>query len=185
MDIQTRMLIIEGCLELRLADSPELKSWLQRTEYKWLSHDVINEILALISQEVQRKLVILIQDAKYYSVIVDETSDISVTEQVSVCFQLVDSDLLVHELFTGFYETTKTTAETLYTILKDVLMRYSLNLDDCRSQCYDGASNISGHLSGLQSRVAAEDPRALYVHCSAHSLNLVVQDFFADQQYDT
>ena len=44
---------------------------------------------------------ILIQDAKYYSMLVDETSDISVTEQVSVCFRLVDSNLLVHELFTG------------------------------------------------------------------------------------
>ena len=119
---------------------------------------------------------ILIQDAKYYSVLVDDTSDISVTEQASGWFQLVDSDLLVHKLFTGFYETTTTTAGTLYTILKDVLMKYSLNLDNCRGQWYDGASNMSGHLSGLQSRVAAEEPRALYVHCTAHSLNLVVQD---------
>lgn len=35
---------------------------------------------------------------------------------------------------------------------------------------------MSGRVTGLQSRVLKEEPRALYVHCSAHNLNLVVQD---------
>ena len=35
---------------------------------------------------------------------------------------------------------------------------------------HDGASNTSGHLSGVASRLKQE-PRAFYVHCIAHCLN--------------
>lgn len=45
-----------------------------------------------------------------------------------------------------------------------------------RGQCYDGTFNMSGKITGLRTRVLEVEPRALYVHCSAHSLNLVVQD---------
>ena len=35
------------------------------------------------------------------------------------------------------------TAETITTIIKDVLCRLGLDLMDCRGQAYDGASNMS------------------------------------------
>ena len=35
---------------------------------------------------------------------------------------------------------------------------------------------MSGEISGLQTRIQELEPRALYVHCSAHCLNLCVQD---------
>lgn len=41
-------------------------------------------------------------------------------------------------------------------------------------QGYDGASNMSGHLKGVQTIIRATYPKALYVHCVAHSLNLAV-----------
>ena len=41
---------------------------------------------------------------------------------------------------------------------------------------YDGASNMAGHLSGVAVRLQREEPRAHYVHCLAHSLNLCLQE---------
>jgi len=41
-------------------------------------------------------------------------------------------------------------------------------------QGYDGASNMSGHLKGVQTIIRETYPKALYVHCVAHSLNLAV-----------
>ncbi|XP_025197467.1 uncharacterized protein LOC112596191 [Melanaphis sacchari] len=46
----------------------------------------------------------------------------------------------------------------------------------CRGQAYDGASTISGRFSGLQSRVKELNPLAMYIHCCAHNLNLVLID---------
>ena len=42
-------------------------------------------------------------------------------------------------------------------------------------QTYDGASLMSGHLSGLQKCVLDKYPMALFVHCYAHVLNLMLQ----------
>ena len=56
------------------------------------------------------------------------------------------------------------------------MVRLSLPVERCRGQCYDGASNMSGRCSGVATRIQQEEPRALYVHCMGHSLNLAVQD---------
>ena len=83
-----------------------------------------------------------------------------------------------HEDFVGMYETGSTTAEILTLLIKDALSRFGLDLRNCRGQAYDGASNMSGRLSGVQARISAQYPKAIYmyVHCFCHSLNLAVQD---------
>jgi len=44
-------------LKLRSKDSKELEGWLMRTKIKWISHEVQNEILSLLSQYVQTYLI--------------------------------------------------------------------------------------------------------------------------------
>ena len=44
------------------------------------------------------------------------------------------------------------------------------------SQGYDGASAMSGCCSGVQQRIRELVPQAIYVHCHAHCLNLVLVD---------
>lgn len=133
-------------------------------------------MISLLSKCVQKNLIGQIKNCKYYSIILDETTDSSCKEQVSICFRIVDKKLNVFELFLGFFETKFTDAATLYSLLTNVLSQFELDLSDCRGQCYDGAANVSGHITGLQKRINNVEPRALYVHCSAHTLNLVVQD---------
>lgn len=48
---------------------------------------------------------------------------------------------------------------------------------DCEflyGQGYDGASNMSGQFQGVQAHIRVKYPKAIYVHCAAHSLNLAV-----------
>jgi hypothetical protein len=42
------------------------------------------------------------------------------------------------------------------------------------AQAYDGASVMSGKDNGVQKQVRDIHPAALYVHCMAHKLNLVI-----------
>jgi len=47
------------------------------------------------------------------------------------------------------------------------------------AQCYNGASVMSGEVSGLQARfreIHKNAVVAVYVHCHAHRLNLVIVD---------
>ena len=170
-------------LLLRTEDVPELKSWLSRNTYKWMSHDILNEMISLFSQKLQHSILQSIKQSIYFSIIIDETSDISMKEQVSMCFRFVQKNLKIEEMFLGFYETSSTTSSTLFEIVKDALTRFELNITNCRGQCYDGAANVSGRENGLQKKLLSIEPRAIFVHCTAHNLNLVVQD--AMQNIDT
>lgn len=78
--------------------------------------------------------------------------------------------------FWGILWDTSDDAKTLFTTVKDALLRFNFYISYCRGQCYDGAADVSGVLSELQARVQLEKPRAVYVHCIAHCLNLVMQD---------
>ena len=58
-----------------------------------------------------------------------------------------------------------------------MLTTLDLPINDLRGQCFDGASNVSRVYNGLQAKIRAIESRVLFVHCQAHSLNLVTQVF--------
>lgn len=81
--------------------STELQSWLARNESKWLSHDILNEMTELFAHDVLRTLKYInkkIKRAEFFSIIMDETADITVKEQVAVCFHVVTECLEIEEL---------------------------------------------------------------------------------------
>lgn len=113
-------------LHLRSNDDATLKAWLERSQYKWISHDIINEVLSLMSLYVQRELQKEITNYPFYAIMVDETSDVSKKEQMSVNIRIVDERLNIREIILGFYECTFTIAETLFEIVTDALQRFQL-----------------------------------------------------------
>ena len=51
-----------------------------------------------------------------------------------------------------------------------------LELSDCRGQSYDNGANMKGKHSEVQARMLDINPKAVYVPCANHTLNLVVVD---------
>ena len=60
--------------------------------------------------------------------------------------------------------------------MTDALLRLNTELSNLRAQFYDDASNMTGIHNGVQARIRQEQPKAIYVHCTNHSLNLALQD---------
>ena len=60
--------------------------------------------------------------------------------------------------------------------IKDVLLRLNLPISKVRGQCYDGAATMAGCISGVATRMNADEPRAIFTHCYGHSLNLACCD---------
>ncbi|KAJ8875959.1 hypothetical protein PR048_023867 [Dryococelus australis] len=112
----------------------------------WLSHDIQNEILQVLSLTVVQNLNQDIKKNTYFVFIVDETTDNSTKEQVSISLQNVNDNFDVFEDFIGLYETSSTTGHTLAASIEDVLLMLDLPIEDYRGQCYDGATNMSGHI---------------------------------------
>lgn len=162
-------------LEERACTNLDIAGWLNR-KVNFLSHDSQNELLSIMASMVQRQMVEEALDSRFVSVIADGTTDLSAKEQLSVCLRFVGDDLVPKELFMGLYECPNATAETLAKAVVDVLQRLLGGTDTLRGQCYDGASNMSGRISGVQARIGRMQPQAVYVHCSNHALDLALTE---------
>jgi len=155
-------------------DKPGMVRWLER-KVAFTSPLVQNEILQLFAHAVVKGIASRVADAKRFAIIVDGTQDISRKEQLAICLRYVDSEYMPHEDFVGLYEPPDTSGATIANCIKDVLTRLNLSLSDLRGQTYDGAANMSGKYRGCQAIIAEAQPRALFVHCGAHCVNLVSQ----------
>ena len=100
-------------LKVRCEDVPELKNWMNRQGYKWVHNTIVNEIVDMMAEEIRQKILFEIKKEKYFALMLDETSDISKLEQVSVCDRSVDENLSVHEYSMAFFSTPNAKSETL------------------------------------------------------------------------
>ena len=67
-------------LKCRTTDVEGLEAWISSGKY--LSHEVTNEIVELMAHHLLRNLLGAIRIAKYFSIIADETQDVSGLETV-------------------------------------------------------------------------------------------------------
>lgn len=166
-------------LKLTSSSDPALAEWLQRKSSKYTGHNMQNEILQVMAHRIIRGIACEMQ-SEFFTIMVDETTDTSTVEQMTIVLRWVSDQLETHEDFVGMYALEKADATTIVAVIKDVCTRLNLPLDHCRGQCYDGASVMRGHRNGVAVQLLAENPRALYTHCYGHALNLACQDMIKD-----
>ena len=168
-------------LKLRAQDDPRIDRWLVKRTDKYTSADIQNEILKVMSLKVMslnvlRTVVSALHSAQFVSIMVDETTDASNTEQVVICLRWVDSGLEAYEEFAGLYQVPNTKASTIIMVVRDVLSRFNISFSHLSGQCYDGASSMASSRSGVATLVQQEEPRAVFTHCYRHALNLACSD---------
>ncbi|KAI0492420.1 hypothetical protein KFK09_026692 [Dendrobium nobile] len=139
----------------------------------------------LIAPEIQKEITeaaaievsnVIINELKnnVFAVLLDESRDISVKEQVAVALRYVDTRGCIIERFIGIVHVGDTTAPTLKLAIEHLFAKYGLSLTQLRGQGYDGASNMRGEFNGLKTLIMKENPSAYYVHCFAHQLQLAL-----------
>uniref|UniRef100_H3AQA2 DUF4371 domain-containing protein n=1 Tax=Latimeria chalumnae TaxID=7897 RepID=H3AQA2_LATCH len=142
----------------------------------YLSHHIQNDVIHALATEVLSAINHEVQEAKFFSVIVDSTIDIGHVDQFSPSLRYVNATGQAVEHFITFHDLPGSSAEDFFSILESSLETLNINMVHCRGQAYDGASTMSGNISGLQSRAKEVSPTALFVHCCAHNLNLALMD---------
>ena len=136
---------------------------------KYTSPSIQNEIISLCESEK-----ILESIPKYWSLMADETQDISTSEQVSFCVHYVNAGNEICEEFSGFIKISKRDAETIAEAIVSTIQQWGLDMSCLVGQGYDGASVMSSSNNGVQAKVKVLYPNATYVHCRSHVLNLAI-----------
>ena len=112
---------------LRSEDNTKLVDWMKQKTDKYTSADIQNEMVKVMALRVLRKIAGSLQSAPYFTVMVDEITDVSNVEQVVICIRWVSEKFEVQEELVGLYKVPSTGAEIIYAAITDV-MCYILRL---------------------------------------------------------
>ena len=97
----------------------------------------------------------------------------STKEKLSIIVRLDSGINIVERLLKCVDVSTDRTAATLIGVIKGILDQHTgITNNKLIMQTYDGASVMSGHISGVQTLMCQWYPFAYFVHCAAHRLNL-------------
>ena len=133
-----------------------------------------NEIIEIIGQDIiSKNLLEEIKVAKLYSITADKVTSHN-KGQLALCAHFIDKNNDVREEFIAFIHLPRITGEVIAETIVSTLQGLGLEIENVRGQGYDGAANMSSDNVGAQRRIREHSPKAVYVHCSGHCLNLVI-----------
>ena len=130
-------------LDLMASLNPHFKTHLDKAREHsknatYLSSDIQNELLDISAGLVRETIVNEVKKAGIFSIGIDETSDVSRPEQVSIVLRYVDSTGEIQELLLEMEHVSSTTAEALLDLVKVVFDSFGLELKNLKGQFYDG-----------------------------------------------
>uniref|UniRef100_A0A8P4KMU2 Zinc finger MYM-type protein 1 n=1 Tax=Dicentrarchus labrax TaxID=13489 RepID=A0A8P4KMU2_DICLA len=122
----------------------------------------LNEMIECCSQELTENIISEIKGANMYAIMADVARD-GKTEQLALCVRYVSVEGAVKERFLALTEVSQFDATSITAAIENQLVKKGIDQLKCVAQTYDGAAVMSG-----------DHPEAIYVHCYAHELNLVL-----------
>ena len=97
-----------------------------------------------------------LRSANFFTIIVDEATDVANISRLTLCIQWVDDKLDCRKDFIRLYSLDVANAKTIVAVIKDVILRMNSNLKNCRGQCYDGYSTMKTGVAKQKMSVAKQ-----------------------------
>ncbi|XP_029341950.1 zinc finger MYM-type protein 1-like [Acyrthosiphon pisum] len=175
-------------LRLRIrAGDVSLKKHLENTSSRatYIGKNIQNELLDCIGSVIKSQIVKNVQNAGFYSIMFDETSDISCVEQLSLTLRYVINNE-IHEDFVCFVDAyrsirtndvlasgeTKLTGVALGHIVLDILTNdLGLDLKRCVGVATDGCAVMVSEDYEAVTTIKKKCSIAVYCPCYNHALN--------------
>lgn len=142
--------------------------------------DVVKTLGRCVTTELAEKL------RRYkFSIIIDESTDVSTTKSLAVVVKFYDDDkkvistnmLDLVEIFSAdSCEPSGSTGRNLYDLVMHTLHTHNIPLDNLVGFAADGASNLMGGYNSVTSRLKISAPGLCVIKCICHSLHLCASE---------
>ena len=146
----------------------------------YLSKQTMGEMVASIGLALEADMLEEIRSSRYFSIIIDEATDISVTKSLGLCIQYLDNEANIRVRAVKVIELKHGTAEAITDAVFNYLSASSLDQQKLAGGACDGASVMTGPLTGVIARIKLKVPLFLATHCVAHRLSLAAVNACAD-----
>jgi len=101
----------------------------------YISPVIQNEIIHLFGDLIQLKILERVSKTNFYTILADETTDISQIEQFSLCIRYLDEEVFsIWEDFLTFVPVYDLSGEGLANTIKDTLKKIGFDLNKMRGQ---------------------------------------------------
>ena len=145
----------------------------------YTSPEIQNDVIAIMADMITESVGddVRSADVPFFSLMVDGSRNKYNVENLAIALRYVKGGK-AYESLLQMPHTEKLDAASMTTVILDTLRNASLDTSHIISQCYDGASCMSGDKGGVQRLIQERTGRLIpYVHCFNHRLHLVVVDF--------
>lgn len=144
---------------------------------KYTSCRIQNELIKISGTIIQNYLVESVNNSLVFSIMADETADISGKEQMSIGVRYFDEMTMdIKEEFLGFTELKNLNSETIASSILQFSYEVGLNMNKLVGLGFDGCSTMAGKENGVQAIIRKKYKKVCFFHCASHRLNLVVND---------
>ncbi len=121
----------------------------------------------------------LLQDlsSTFYSLLVDESTDVSVTKLLACSVRYFSSKRkAIITTFLDILELEEADAKSLANAVNKVIAKWCLSKDKFVGLGTDGASSMIGQHNGLQALLKKDYPSLVHMRCVCHSIDLCARD---------
>ena len=116
-------------------------AWVLEKKHPYTHSDIQKDIVNASVRETS-KAIIKDLNNEFFSILVDESRDISMKEQMSLVLRYVNKKGIIIEQFLGIVYVASTTALSLKCAIECLLCEHNLSLTNLCGQGYNGANNM-------------------------------------------
>ena len=154
-----------GCEELRILMKLE-------SQPLYTHHASADDFRDSMAKVVEDGYLLEVINAKYFALMMDESTDVAIQQTLMVYVRIVDDDGRVRTHFLSTVRLDAADATGIYKAAYDVMTSKGFDHQRLIALATDGASVMTGVETGVTTRFKADNPFLFATHCLAHRLAL-------------